>query len=532
MRCSRLVAAAMLTALAFCAGQYAAAQSPGDGTSPLDERYARLAVAFADAMLEHGRDEYGERHSPSFCATLDLRTLRMPDRAGGPTGNLYQKYFRAADYATCSNAMYDIDLYQLFGALSDVSGDARYRQAAGDAIGWTFTNTQSPATGLLAWGEHLGWDLVEDRITLGQKREDGSFAPADIHEYWGPWLHWDAAFAQSPEAAHRAALGLWRHQIHDHETGHFSRHAHWARHGTSRGYEFAREGGFYIHTWASAYKHTRDEELLTAVRCLMTAFSGWRDKKTGLIPFETNSPRVIFVLNNISFLVDCHAAAQHLPDPLKGELLTLLAELDEAFLAIEHDLSPGGEGFAKILDAETGKAGNRGMFAARDHLSADEINERYWPYGGLWGSWYGAAAYTDARHGILCYYRHRQIGEPKYAELTVAVADRYLDAEPPLDDEDEPLTPKTLAPVMAVLNGAYRLTGEQKYLDRSKHLADLALEHLFRDGVPIPHAVHLKEKYPYYASISFPDSMMLMFLELGLLRSGTDDVPEFQVTIR
>ena len=39
----------------------------------------RMARAYADAMLDHGRDVYGDVHSPAFVATLDLRTMRMPE---------------------------------------------------------------------------------------------------------------------------------------------------------------------------------------------------------------------------------------------------------------------------------------------------------------------------------------------------------------------------------------------------------------------------------------------------------------------
>ena len=68
--------------------------------------------------------------------------------------------------------------------------------------------------------------------------------------------------------------------------------------------------------------------------------------------------------------------------------------------------------------------------------------------------------------------------------------------------------------------GAYRLSGDGKYLRKSEGLADLAIENLFDDGIAFPHATQWKDRFPYYASISYGDSLMLMFLELALLRNG------------
>ena len=61
-----------------------------------------------------------------------------------------------------------------------------------------------------------------------------------------------------------------------------------------------------------------------------------------------------------------------------------------------------------------------------------------------------------------------------------------------------------------------------QYLRKSKSLAELAIEHLFEDGVDFPYATQWRQRYPYYASISYGDSLMLMFLELALLRNGCE----------
>ena len=48
-------------------------------------RYLTIVRRYADAMIEHGRDVYGEVKSPLFAVTLDRKTLRLPEK---PPGNI------------------------------------------------------------------------------------------------------------------------------------------------------------------------------------------------------------------------------------------------------------------------------------------------------------------------------------------------------------------------------------------------------------------------------------------------------------
>lgn len=491
--------------------------------------YFAVAKAYADGMIELGRDRYGDRHSPAFVATLDLRTMKMPSTTSATTRQMYATFFRAEDYSTSANPMYHIDLYQLLEALTELTGDPRYRDAGRESIRWFFTNAQSPATGLLAWGEHLGWDLFEDKVTVGNVR-DGRLEVSDTHEFYGPWIHWKLTHDVAPDEARRFAIGLWKHQIYDPQTCEYSRHARYSKHGPRRGYEFARQAGFYLDTWASAHQATQDPAFLLAVERFLGAWQRWRNPDTGLLPFEGRSPDVVFVLHNLAFIVDGWEAATKLPQPLARRLKDFIRSLDDAILKLQTDLAPGGKGFPKIADAHTGEVTNRAMAKARPGYSQDFIDQRYSPYGGLWASVYGAGSYTDARHALLCYYRYRQIQRAEYRSLVLATADRYVGSQPqPLAGT---LTPKTLAPVMALMHAAWRLSHDRKYIDASRRLAEHAREQLFEPDVVFPFATNRRDKYPYYASISYADSLMLMFLELALLLQEREDDVFLQCSIR
>ena len=491
--------------------------------------YFALAKGYADAMIERGRDTYGAKHTPLFASTIDLRTMRMPSATSEATKKLYERYFRSEDFSTSTNPLFDTDFYQLLDALTQITGDRKYRGAADDALRFFFEHCQSPTTGLMAWGEHLGWDLVDDKITIlsGGK-------VSDTHEFFGPWIHWKQSLRVAPEACHRFALGLWRHQIYDPKTCEFSRHAHFSKHGPGRGYEFARDAGFYIATWASVYKTTKDPELLQAIRQMLAAYRRWRIPETGLLPFETKSPRVVFVLNQLSFMVDVWDGAALVPPELGREMREFVAELDESFFRIPHDLKPGGRGFAKIVDGKTREVTNRVLAESpgrEAYLKQNPrlLETRYAPYGGLWGSAYGAAAYTDARHAVLCGQRYRQIEKTRYRELVLATADRYLDAEPPAS---ETLTPKTLAPVIGLLDAAFRCSSDTKYLARAEHFAALAIRKLCRPNIPLPCATERFAETPYYVAESHPGSLMLMAFDLWLLKNGKQADLVLQCSIR
>jgi Periplasmic pectate lyase len=189
--------------------------------SPARADYLGIARRYADTMFAHGRDIDGPARSPLFSTTLDRRTLGLL-RSAPPLEGV-----RPEDRAVnAANPMHDQNLYQVLYALSEITGDRRYATAADEALRWFFTHTQSRATGLFAWGEHLGWDLRGERriVVTGSTSEreaehlEGLYEHG-THEFYRPWVLWDRGFALAPEAAGRFARGVWKSHVGDHETG-------------------------------------------------------------------------------------------------------------------------------------------------------------------------------------------------------------------------------------------------------------------------------------------------------------------------
>jgi pectate lyase len=106
--------------------------------------------AFADTILEQGRDTYGPRRTPLFVDGLQVETLEpVRWKKGGQT------------WVLCNFASQQSLLRTLDG-LSALTGDNHYRRAAEDAARYALTHLRS-TNGLLYWGGHIAWDLDQDR---------------------------------------------------------------------------------------------------------------------------------------------------------------------------------------------------------------------------------------------------------------------------------------------------------------------------------------------------------------------------------
>ena len=460
-------------------------------TSASEPDYLALVTAYADAMLEHGRDRYGKEHSPLFAAAMDRETLVL-----GGGGDI--EGIRNGDRTLSgANPMHDLNLYQVLYGLAEITGDARYSAEADKALRYYFAHCQSPVTGLMVWGEHMGWDFH-----LEAPFEKGA-AAADIHEFYRPWVLAERSSRLAPEAFARMARGLWEHQIYDQSIGNFSRHAHWRRHGPGTLNEYPRHGGFYIAMWGTAYEQTKDPVFLQAIETLVDFYHSIRNPSTGMIPCSTNPDRakVVWPESNLSLAIDCWSTAQHVPEALAKKLRRSSSQTDSLFLKLKHDFSPGGIGFVSGAVADTLEAFDTGA----------------WTHTQPWATGYGKQ--TDAQEAMLCYLRHSQVGLEGYRKLLLAAAERYLDSEP---DAKVTLYPGAMGDVVFLMIASHELTGDEEYLDRGGHFAQFALSQFFTPGSPLPKA---SSKHEHYEAITRADTLMMALLKLWAVRNAPDKTP-------
>jgi hypothetical protein len=441
--------------------------------------FAKAFYDYANAMLEHGRDNYGPQTTGLFLSALDRKTLgplkvRPPAPAGIREGD---KPGEPGQPLVGANPQLDQNLLRLLYFLKGLSGEDRYPKAADDALKWFLENTQSPNTGFFPWGEHLCWNVMTDKIASGHLQP--------VHEFARPWLLWEKCFELAPEASKRFALGLWNSQIADHKTGAFNRHANFNKSSPVSGMDFARHAGFYIRTWAEAYAYTRDETFLKAIDVVLSRYEKKRHPKTGLIELKSGSPAANSVLS-LSLAIDCDGAARKVPEPLRTRLANFAVREDEIFYSLPHNLEDK-KGFALGIDLVTGKPDG--------------------PYSSLWDAKYGA--FTTAAVAIMCVSRYENTGRVGYRGLITAAADAYMDSLP---SDDSDAWPMTFGHAICLEQAAYRATVQKKYQKRAFKLGETAIEKFFGDSA-LPRA---SLKSDHYESITGADTLVLALVELHL----------------
>jgi len=453
--------------------------------------YLDVVRRFADTMIEHGRDKYGPIHTAMFMSVLDRKTLSPPSKLPPAPGGV-----RQGDRCDCygSNLQHQFNFLRCLEALTELTGESKYREAAEQAVLDTFRYAQSETTGLMGWGEHLWWDAREDKVSsLNPERKL-------IHETKRSFPYWPLLFARNPEAAKRFALGLWEHQIRDQKTGDFSRHAYWDRHGPSGQHSFPKEGSYMLDVWSRAYADTRDAVYLKAIDVLTRRYLG-KINQRGLLEHGEYDPQRCIPIEMLYLAIHGHESAQRLPPgELREKLERLCAEIDRGFQGLPHE--PKGRGFIRACFTDTGEP---------QPWRKDKPNS---PSGWSppWESGYGLR--ISAEFAVKSYDRYRQLSDgavkTKYRQFILDTADAYETQEPPAGVD---LWPRDFGYVIYCQLAAHNLAGDAKYLDRARHFADKALAVFFDGNSPLPRA---SVKSRHYESVTMSDVLLYALLRLDL----------------
>jgi hypothetical protein len=473
----------VLTAV-LCVGLAHSVAGAEPGGDPSASHYLRMVREYADCLLQNGRDSVGEKHSPLIAAVMDRKTLKTlvadenwDARWKGKEFSVDEIQVRSHDRMPWgANPMHDQNLYQILYVLADVTGEKSYAQEADKTLKWFFDHCQSPATGLMAWGEHVGWNFRSEKF-------DG----IENHEFFRPWILWDACYRLSPMACVRFARGLREHQVQP--DGNFSRHARYSEHGPGANSNFPRHGGYYIATWARAYAHTKDEFFIKAIEVQLKFH---RDSKVdnGIIPCASGKGYTEYWPPSLlSMAIDVHDGARHMPEPLGTDMLAFAREID-AMLA----QSPG-------------------SFRA-ERMEAKDLSVLK-PTTGHWGG----SGYGDnslAQVALMCRERYLQCKDERYRKAFLSVADELLTAELPRPDDGKTWEPGGVGAAILALVCASADTGKAKYLGRARAGAEAARALFFDAGNPLP---KVTSTGAHYESITRADTLMMALLQLHIATS-------------
>ena len=228
-------------------------------------KYRDSVVTFYDNVLRHGRDDYGKK-TPLFADGVDLRTKRAVVASNGAI--------------TC-NFIFQQYLLRGLEGLSSVTGEEKYRRAAGEATEYVLDNLVNPRSGLIYWGGHVYWDL---------KADGPRFDPHDSHELKHDFPYYEFLYEVNPQATERFIESFWTAHVDLEDPWMmFGRHASMDRPGPRAKVKpgalaFTLSAADLFYAAGFLYSKTQDPLWRDRAVGLAERFARLKDPKTGLAP--------------------------------------------------------------------------------------------------------------------------------------------------------------------------------------------------------------------------------------------------------
>jgi pectate lyase len=257
--------------------------------TPEQRDQARLdAVSqYATTVLREARDRFRKQPSPLLVNGIDVVT-KEPLHWRFPDG----REAIVSDFALQQNFM------RVLAALSNLTGDARYKSAALDCARYYFGHYQDQG-GLLQWGGHLFVDLGTLKA-VGPSEKNG------VHELKNAYPYYELLYEADPAATRRFIRAFWNAHVYDWRTLEISRHGQYglemrpvwsspfdnpAPFFETKGLSFLDAGNDLIYSAAMLFKLAGDKDALLWSKRLAEQYVKARNPKTGLGAYQYTQPR-------------------------------------------------------------------------------------------------------------------------------------------------------------------------------------------------------------------------------------------------
>ncbi len=468
-------------------------------------RYSAIVRAYADYMIQHGRDVYG-KPSPLFVTGMDRHTGKM---IRPPFPHVKRKPFmpgferdrecRGSDrnYGQ-ADPLDQLILLKLLHRLSDDAGDPRYAQEADKTASWWMANAQTQI-GLYPWGTHTYWEV-------NKEGGGGNF------EFNRPWPYWKL----NPDALQRYAGGLWDHYVRDKKTGAINRHAHSNRHGPGGGMEFPWPGAAMIATWTEAYLAKPDPEYKRAIATILNRWESLRDPKTGrMAPCSSYQEWVWYqgYMYAANILDDCADLIEEKEPELAEKMREYGRKNDADFFRRPE----------QRLDVK-----RIGLVMSYRRDNGDYNAERPDILGGPW---------QDRKHyaekALLLYERAKrtdsQALRKRYNQAVLDTAEVYMSINP---EVQWAVWGANMSDAIGLMFAAYDLTENAAYLHRAEHFARLCVDLYLDDSSPLPKITSHDDFYEIErVTGKSTDAWMLDLLELERRLDLLDDGLKHSVAV-
>ncbi len=401
--------------------------------------YLQAAKQFADRMIEHGRDTYGEEDTRIFLNQLDAETL---DHRPWESTWIFPVSYRPGGASWVANLQYDSGLLRLLYALTDIDEGAQYAEAADGHIADYLDRASVTVNGVwsLAWGEHGFYDIVKDEPMHG------------CHEYKMTTVPWDDFYRLRPEATVNLAKLFRRHITSLGDDGAFNRH--WP---AEESFSMPSSLGYWIGGWAAMWQFTGESRYLDWIEQGVDYVWSHRGD-TGLFGSPVDEPRnnvTMYCIPWGNYTAALLRAAEYLGDhPLGATCREHITAYLQAFL--EHaDITETGD-HAVAIDIDTGE--DKGRAQGWEPVSIRTLTGLAVGYEQL-----GDATFRDAADKIL-------------AGLNIPGLKTASERQNHIEAGD-------LAHVLTALLNLHGRSGDDGYLTMATDLADYAMRFYRHNGL-------------------------------------------------
>ena len=249
-----------------------------NSATPADaQKFVDRVSEFAENVMERCGDRYGDKRSPLLADGINPRT-------GEPT--------RWEEHILSNLACQQHFLRTLDG-LAAITGEARYQRRAEEWIEYALRVLQDPASGMLYWGGHTSYDILEDGPLIGN------------HELKCVYPYYGLLYRVNPAATQFAIEGAWHKHVRDWSTLLFNRHGEYREWDKATTWKHQYEGGplpivdnttlsfintgsDLIYAGALLSKLSGNERPLLWAKRLLGRYDEMRDESTGLGGYQFN----------------------------------------------------------------------------------------------------------------------------------------------------------------------------------------------------------------------------------------------------
>ena len=253
-------------------------------------KYVGAAREFLTTLIEKGTDRYGKKHTPVFCLSLDPETHAPPkapekidrDYAIG-FEYLHRDFgFYWKSHLHGSNLIYDQGTIRALYALTDSTGEARFRKAADAYLDFFLENLVSEQTGIFGWGEHIFYNVFLDYLIGGCFQTSGWHYFYYGHELERWTTIYDILWERDPEKTLTEIQAIYDYKIHDYDTFICNRHSQYYAGKSEDLYTFIKHTGLFTHAFALAHSKTGDPKYLEWAKKMGDVFWNIRNPETDL----------------------------------------------------------------------------------------------------------------------------------------------------------------------------------------------------------------------------------------------------------